>query len=117
MAITCSWDKPLGTCYLKEDAEKKHPIVIWGGGNCLAVFTTLRARYLQCFLCDKEHAIRCKNVLINDFTDYVIYRDRKTESKQLIEVLVRLNLPFTVISSSSGRDFYLEGCEEETSND
>ena len=25
MAITCSWDKPLGTCFHKYDKEKKFP--------------------------------------------------------------------------------------------
>lgn len=117
MAVTCSWDNPLGTCYLKRDEEKKHPIVIWGGGNCLAVFTTLRGRYLQCFLCDKEHALRCKDIIEDEFTDFVIYRDRKKESKQLIDVLVKFELPFIVKTSSEGRDFYLEGCKEESNND
>ena len=40
MALTCVWEKPLGTCYNKYDTENEHPITIYGGGNCLAIFTT-----------------------------------------------------------------------------
>lgn len=95
MAITCSWEKPLGTCYSKYDEERKSPITIYSGGNCLAVFTAGTERILQCFFVDKEHMERCTNVL-PEYIDFNLSYKRKREIKQFISVLVKYNIPFTI---------------------
>ena len=94
MAITCSWENPLGTCFSKYDEEKKHPITIYGGGNVLAVFCD-KNRNLVNFIMDKQHFKNCEYTG-NEFVDVVIYRTRKKESKQLINLLVSANFEFTV---------------------
>lgn len=96
MAITCSWDKPLGTCYSKYDEKREHPITIWSGGNCLAVFTRGKNRILDCFFCDKEHMERCKDC-ITDYVDYRLSYERTKQCRQFISVLFKYNIPYTVV--------------------
>ena len=94
MAITCSWENPLGTCFSQYDEEKKYPITIYGGGNCLACFCNVNKDLLN-FIIDKQHFKNC-NYAGNEYVDIVIYRTRKKESKQLIDLLVSANFEFTV---------------------
>lgn len=96
MAITCSWEKPLGTCYSKYDENREHPITIWSGGNCLAVFTKGKQRILDCFFCDKQHMQDCKDIL-TDYIDYKISYERHKQCKDFISVLSKNKVPFTVV--------------------
>ena len=94
MAITCSWEKPLGTCYSKHDTERKHPITIYGGGNCLAIFCTENKNMVN-FIIDEKHFKACEYDG-TEFTDIVIFTTRKKESKNLIKLLLSANFEFTV---------------------
>ena len=94
MAITCSWENPLGKCFSKHDTEKKNPITIYGGGNCLAIFCTPN-KNLENFIVDKQHFKNCEYDG-TEYTDIVVYRTRKKESKNLIDCLVSANFEFTV---------------------
>lgn len=95
MAITCSWEKPLGTCYNQYDEERKNPLIIWGGGNCLAVITTRKERILQCFFCDKEHFKR-HEFSGNEFLDITLYSARKKDCKILMQLLYEAGFSFKV---------------------
>lgn len=95
MAITCSWEKPLGICYHKYDEERKNPLIIWGGGNCLAVITTGKGRVLQCFFFDKEHFKKHK-FEGNEFLDITLYAARKKDCKILMQCFYEAGFSFKV---------------------
>lgn len=99
MAVTCSWEKPLGICYDKRDTEKKYPLIIWGGGNCLAVITN-QPRQLFAFFCDKAHMKRCKDFLLaGDFHSWEISMERPTDAKQITDILFQLRIEYKVIKA------------------
>lgn len=94
MAITCSWEKPLGTCFSKDDDERKHPITIYGGGNCLAIFCTENKNLVN-FILDEQHFKTCKYDG-TEYKDIVIYTDRKRESAKLIKLFTQAGFKFTI---------------------
>lgn len=94
MSITCSWEKPLGTCFSKYDEEKRNPLFIWGGGNCLAIITDQKKNLFMFFI-DKEHF---KNHELNgdEFTNIVLFTSRKKQCKQLLDCLYQAGFDFEV---------------------
>ena len=94
MALTCSWEKPLGKCFSKHDVEKKNPITIYGGGNCTAIFC-YKNKNLENFIIDKEHFKNCEYDG-TEYTDITIFTERKKESKNLINLLLSANFEFNV---------------------
>ena len=94
MAITCSWEKPLGTCFSQYDKEKAYPLTIYGGGNCLAIFCDSKKNMVN-FIIDKDHFNRCE-YQGTEYQDLVIFTTRKKESKRLIDCLLSANFEFTV---------------------
>lgn len=93
MAITCSWEKPLGTCYSKYDTELKEPIMIWGGGNCPAVFTVGKHKDLVNFIADDKH-FKAMEYKGDEYIEIIISYARKREAKKLINLLISANFEF-----------------------
>lgn len=86
MSISCSWEKPLGFCFSKYDEKKEHPITIWGGGNCIAVFTRGKQRCLENFIADEKHFKACE-YQGDEYVDIIISYARKKEAQKLIKLL------------------------------
>lgn len=98
MAVTCKWENPIGTCFSKYDEKKEWQIVIYGGGNCPAVFCwedKQGYQQLHNFILEKTNLS-----VFDDYVDIVIFRDRAKESKFIIDMLVKKGIDFTVKATS-----------------
>ena len=93
MAITCSWEYPIGTCYRKYDEKKEHPLTIWGGGNCLAIMTSGKNKNLEYFFIDKQH-FKNHDFIGDEFTDIVLYTQRKETCKKLMNLFFESGFSF-----------------------
>lgn len=94
MSINCSWEKPLGICYGKYDENLSTPIMIWGGGNCIAIFTTGKNKSLFNFIADEKHFKNCEYTK-DDYQEITISYARKREAQKLIKLFASVGLEFT----------------------
>lgn len=95
MAITCSWEYPVGTCFSKYDEGKKCPLTIWGGGNCLAIMTSGKAKNLQYFFIDDQH-FKNHEFCGDEFTDIVLFTQRKKTCKKLMNLFFEAGFSFKI---------------------
>ena len=93
MAITCEWEKPLGTCFWKYDEGKKYPLTIYGGGNCLAVICT-EEKNLVGFFIDESHLKR-HELEGTEYKDMVIFGDRKKSALKLLKLFANAGFDVT----------------------
>lgn len=89
--VTCRWEKPVGSCKDKYGRE----LIIYTGGNCLAVFCFKENRNLQNFIIDQTNFNKC-DYKGTEYTDIKLSHTRPKEAIKLTRLFVKAGFEVTV---------------------